>query len=1035
MLVNTKKPSGLSITRKNFTFVCSWKIGDSNYGVGQEFKYRYYHGTSASKAALTGWININISSTQTTRNVSFSNSNYYPNNSQLFYWIEFQVRGKRSTEYKGATIYQYKWSEWTTYRYVINPPRVPSLTAALDSNLSNVCKFTWDCVVNDEGDAYPFVNCEWQSILVKNSDVTDGSKLSWKTTTLGWLTGTGSRNSSTTITEDSSLFSVADYSYTRWVRVRSRGPCGPSTSWRYAKHVYAIPQLPSFKERQMIGSLLWVKAVWAIGQPASHPIDEVSIDYAIDVPKAGLAIPDSPSWHTVNTQRDTGSNDAIVFLIQDYNRLPLDNLIWLRINVKHDRIIRSTTAVVYKDKVVYTTGLTAPSDLSIQNVNTETHRIDVEVKNNSSVPDSKVAIIFAETGQEDLVLGWTNPGQTSITIQCPDWGTNSYTIKAFAFQGSATSKTVRGVTAYTISANMKSSTISSGGDVPMPPTDISLAKSDRDGEVVVTWSWSWSAGTNGMEISWSQNPNAWESTDQPSTFIVSDINAPRWRIADLDSTDTWYFRLRQTRENGDTVSYGPYSDPVSIDLFSDTEEYESPILQLSNSVIHAEQEFKATWTYDSPNNLPQEYAEIRELTYEDDEPVYSEWFCHTEVEQHLIITAPDSWVTGSVHLLCARVRCENSEMTEWSNPVSIAIADPVTCEISDTSLEEVTIETSDDPRTVLSLTEMPLVITVNGASESGTTMVNIERVEDYHIDRPDESVFHGYAGETVYSYSQNGSSEITIDSGSLIGYLDDGAVYKLVATVIDPLGQIATDEIQFEVHWSHQALMPEATVEILEEYGVAKLTPIAPTGTEQTDVCDIYRLSVDKPELVYANAEFGTAYIDPYPVIGEFGGYRFVFKTANNDYITEDNVIAWLDETTSYNTLDNIIDFGGDRVNLRYNVDLSNAWSKDFNETHYLGGSVQGDWNPSVSRTASVSGVAILATDHETIESIRRLAVYSGVCHIRTRDGSSFDANIDVTESRGYEPTDLFTNFVLSVTRVDSDAPAGIPYDQWSETI
>lgn len=1049
--INTKAPSGLSITRKGFTYICSWKIADSNYGDGQQLEYRYRTGSSPSKN-WSRWISggpVGATATSRTISLDLEASRFYPNTNKLLYEVQFRVKGKRSRENvtKGSTTYQqfYNWSGWSVKGYMIYAPRQStSLTAELDDELYNVCKFTWNCnTVQDEGDNNPFVHCQWQSMLVKNCTQTDGSKLSWKTSALGWQTGTGSRNTSKTITEDSSLFSASDYSYTRWFRVRTRGPGGNSwnqggagnSHWRYAKHVYAVPQLPSWKEREMVGSLLWIKAVWAVGQPASHPIDKTVIEYTIGVPKAGLAIPDNPNWTEVGTLRDTGGNDSLLFLIQEYTRLPLDNLIWIRCNVVHDRITRGSTIVVWKNKVVYTTGLTPPSNLRIDNVNTDSHRLEVHVENNSAVPDSKVAIIFAETGQTELVVGWLNPGQTDVTVICPDWGSNSYTVKAYAFQGSATSKTVRGITAYTIAANMKSTMITAGGNVPMPPTGITLEKSEKEGEVIVTWSWSWSAGTLGMEISWSQNPNAWESTDQPSTFMVADSNPSRWRITGLDTSGTWYFRLRQTRENGDSVSYGPYSDIYSIDLLTEVVEETVPVLQLSNTVVSADSEFTAFWSYESPNDEPQEYAEIRELTYENDEPVYGDLVAHAETEQHVEIAPPASWGTGTSHLLCVRVRCENSEITGWSSPIAITIADPVTCAISSTSLETITIDTEDEPRDVLSLTSMPMTVTVNGASESDTTMLTIERAADYHINRPDESEFQGYAGETVYTFSQNGSSEITINPGDLIGYLDDGAAYTLTATVIDTLGQTATQELDFEVHWAHQALMPQAVVEILEDYGVAKLTPTAPSGALATDVCDIYRLSVDKPELVYADAVFGTAYVDPYPAIGESGGYRFVFKTANNDYITEDNVIAWLDVSSDFNSIDHIIDFGGSRVNLRYNVDLSNAWAKDFNETHYLGGSVQGDWNPAVSRTSTVNGVAVIATDQETIESMRRLAVYAGICHIRTRDGSSFDANIEVSESRGYEPSDLTANFSLSVTRVDPETQAGITYDEWLNSI
>ena len=218
-----------------------------------------------------------------------------------------------------------------------------------------------------------------------------------------------------------------------------------------------------------------------------------------------------------------------------------------------------------------------------------------------------------------------------------------------------------------------------------------------------------------------------------------------------------------------------------------------------------------------------------------------------------------------------------------------------------------------------------------------------------------------------------------------------------------------------------------------QEATIATITlPTAPTGWKTGDTCDIYRLSIDRPELVVKGGEFGSTYVDPYPTIGEFGGYRFVYMTANGDYNTPEDRLAMVDIMAPLDTITNIIDFGGNQALITYNVDLSSSWKKDFKETLYLGGSVQGDWNPAVSRTGSVNGVLIKATDQDLIEAMRRLAVYPGVCHVRTVDGSSYSADVQVSESRGHEPSDLVATFSLSITRVDPEMPDGIPVSEYN---
>lgn len=333
--------------------------------------------------------------------------------------------------------------------------------------------------------------------------------------------------------------------------------------------------------------------------------------------------------------------------------------------------------------------------------------------------------------------------------------------------------------------------------------------------------------------------------------------------------------------------------------------------------------------------------------------------------------------------------------------------------------------------TIQALTALPLTLTVTGAGEGGTTTIAIERAEAYHVTRPDETDLHGYEGETVALITQTGEAQITVGLDDLIGRLDDGAHYRLVASISDGLGQSASETIDFWIGWEHQAIIPDGEAVLDTEHIAMMLTPIAPDGAVTGDVCDIYRLSVDKPQLIYEGAEWGETYVDPYPTIGEYGGYRFVFRSKEGDYITDSGELAWIDADTDIDYPYNIIDFGTGRVELEYNVDVSNSWKKDFKETKYLGGSVQGDWNPAVSRSSSVGAVGITTEDQETIEAMRRLAVYPGICHVRTKEGSSYPADVQVSESYAVSEGHKLAKFSLKITRVDAEGLDGMTLVEW----
>ena len=212
---------------------------------------------------------------------------------------------------------------------------------------------------------------------------------------------------------------------------------------------------------------------------------------------------------------------------------------------------------------------------------------------------------------------------------------------------------------------------------------------------------------------------------------------------------------------------------------------------------------------------------------------------------------------------------------------------------------------------------------------------------------------------------------------------------------------------------------------------MAKITATAPSGVQTGDVIDIYRLSADKPELIIEGGAYGTTYVDPYPTLGENGGHRIVARTKNGDYITSDNKPAWIDVPTNVDEYSIIIDFDGRKVLLPYDIGLSNKWTKDFRVTNYLGGSQQGDWNAVVGRTGTFTTNLISDFDADTIEDMRALARHNGICHVRTPDGSSFAADIQVSENKTYSNWDI-VGFTLTVTRIDPETLDGVTLGEWT---
>lgn len=1025
----TKQPTGMSYSRNGSFHSVSWKIGDENYRQGQQWGYK--------RPGMKAYHFEDIGIETTAKGVLISINDIYPRTNQTMKWLKFAVRGNRGVYYVEEKGKQVKkdpgWSKYTIYTVNFNKPYAPRVTAKLDDTLNNVTTFSWTTETSDTN-TFLFTDVQYQSMLVKDCSVTDGRKLTWKTSGIStqsdWRSGDGyAANSSVSITEDTTV--LARGSYTRWIRVRSRGAAGCS-DWRYARHVYANPKqarISSVSANTTSANGFSCKVVWKAGQSVSYPIDRVDVQYAFAVPEANMAIPNGAAWTDAVTFRDTSNTDVAVFSID--SALSIDQCLYVRVNTTHDRNVTYGVA-----KLAAVGRLAAPSDLNVV-TNQQTYTATVSATNNSAVPGARLMVLYKHKNRKTGVysnpikIGIIPTGETSVTVQAPNWSADSaVAFGVYAMIGTYTEKTrADGVKLYTTTEKMNSTQLFSGGTVPTAPSSVKLSETDIPGTVKVDWNWSWAAADS-AEISWSDHPDAWESTDQPQTYSVDRLYESAWNISGLATGKVWYVRVRLVNTTGDENTYGPWSEVKAIDLSSPPEK---PNIALSAGVIRETGRVTATWDYISTDGTSQTLAEICEVV----NGTYSSVLAKTKTAYSIVLRAANlGWSAGETHMLCVRVSSSSGKKSEWSDPQPVIIAPPVTCTIDSASSLPITQITQDgNTRNVRVLSEMPLSVTVTGASEGGTTTVAIERRFEYEMDRPDESVYNGFQGETIALYTQTGEDPISIGVDDLIGYLDDGASYTLVCTVSDTYGQSKTARQNFEVHWAHQAIMPVATAEVIEDMYAVKIIPTKPTGWVSGDTVDIYRLSQDKPELIYPNASMGVAYVDPYPALGSSGGHRIVYKTKEGDYITADNRMAWIDlKEEQGDILDNatnIIDFAGNRILLKYGVDLQNVWKKDFEETHYLGGSVQGDWNPSVERSASVSVATIMVEEQDTIDRLRRLAVYPGICHVRTFDGSSFSANIDVTENRNAKKYNQVTTFTLSVKRIEPEDYDGELYSDW----
>ena len=1024
----TKKPTGLKITRKNNSFILSWKIGDKDYGDGQRLRYLL---DRASKK--DDWSNpYKLGAKVTSKAIAIALSDFYPNSGKpKLNQVSMKVMGKRKTYTEHRRKVTPGWSGWSSKTFTLAVPNVPDIEAELDSTLTNKTKFSWEVKTSDS-DSRLFTNVLVEAILVKDCNTIDGSKIKWDSTDDTYQSYVKEASDYIEITEDTEV--IESGSYTRFVRICSRGPKGDS-KYAYAYHNYSTPKRaeiagdPEAKGNDAGG--IDVKVVWDAASDNANPIEQTTAQYAKTVPAAGMTCPSGASWSDAKISADTSGSDAASFVVDD--SLGDDECLFVRINTKHDG---NTTPGV--PKLALIGKLRDPSDLSVS-TDDNTFRAEVTATNNSTVVDSFLAVYYRNSSGDTIVVGIMPHGQSTLTVQCPDWSEEdaiAFGVKAIVGSYAAVARS-DGATGYDIVPQMQSADIIwQGGDVPKAPTNVTATAADKQGTALVKWDWPWSRA-DGAELSWSDHEDAWESTDEPEKYEIPYLRASQWRISGLETGKTWYLRVRLFYKSGDNTIYGPYSEIISLDL---AEAPSIPVLSLSSGVITPEGSVNAYWAYSAEDGTLQSYAEICEAVISGGSIIYGDPIAHTETEQHMMLKAKElGWSSGETHYLCVRVMSSGGKFSDaWSNMVPVRVAEELSCSITSTgsNLIEETVVEDGVSITRMAIKDLPLEITVEGADEGCETEIVIERAEDYRMMRPDEKESDGFKGETVVLKTRpRGEGVITIEAGDVAGALDDGAQYNLIATIRDEFGRSAEARIDdITVSWSHQALIPDGRVQVDTANRIAMITPKAPAGALPTDYCEIYRLSLGYPELIVKAAEFGKTYVDPYPAIGEMGGHRIVLKTKNGDYITPDQRPAWKDFfDEEYDNLDipvNVIEFNGQRVEFEYDVKLSSDSEKDFVEEVYLDGSIQGYWGPAVKKNDNID-TTVIANDADTIKAFERLSGYAGPAHIRAKDGSSYWANIEVSKDMDESDGHKTVKYKFKAQRIESEEYDGVLLEDW----
>lgn len=1080
----TGAPTGVTIKRNGNLYTFSWKCGNRK---GYRFQRAFFQVHYGGKwHTVKEWKKFNGD----VRKLSWSlnPNNYYPNPGKpIISNIRFKIYGwgrsytiKRKAKKKGKT-------SSTTYTYTgrassgsakvlkLLPPPTPKLTVTASGELHNNTEVTWTNE-NIKGDNNrPYFETRYQSKWAING--ADG--IDWN----GAEESKVIKESSKTYTEPTA--GLSNPSYARWFRMKTCGMAGDS-SWISGKHVYVKPPIPSIGDVNLtsLDAAMRVTVNWSVAASSNYPVDSSWAEWAMVTPGAALTCPQDATFE----QAQSYAEAKTPYEFDTARLLGDDEALFVRMAVKHDENISYS-----KTKFIEGGKLKAPT---LSNVETSVSggilNATLTVTHESEVADSGVDIIYrSNLDMTARVVGHISKSDTtgSVSIRLRSGETDydfgiiatreGFNQSAEVWHGGNVPQAPTGVTAKYENDGITVSWVwgewedadgaqLSWADRPdawestdEPQThDIShihasrwritgLEKGKRwyvrvrlkSGENYGSWS-------DMVAVNLSETPIIPDLTLSASAVTAHDSFVASWGYVSQDGTGQKSGQICEAVIDGNNISY----------------------------ITNKKGEILTLASTESAQSIP--------MSIEGINAIYEANGLNDK-----------KWLPGSTHYLASRVESLSGLKSDgWSSPKAINIVTPIEVRLKSTLLDtfpyndifkgdgetaefnltyngnnhSVTVDginaagttisesvltfaspPADGARIVveytargtMSLRSLPMRVTVRSNAENENVTLILRRAENYFLKRPDERISGGFNGETAYMSRLDGKNpgegavfEITQDQ--LISPLDDGAKYEIVATVTDGFGQKSTATQSFIIVWDHQPNPPTCEVLFDSMKHTAQITPTAPAGAAVTDRCDIYRLSVDKPELIIENGEFGTTYIDPYPAFGETSGYRVVTKTAYGDYIAPGNNPAWIDTNENanaeyINSDRMVIDFANDQIELKYNIGFENNWNKDFERTQYLGGSIIGEWNNGIIRDMDASAEAVIddKLDAATTIKLRRLADYLGVCHIRTSDGSSFACNISVSEGRSFDSDAVAIK--LKAEKVDVERLDGLTLEEW----
>lgn len=562
--------------------------------------------------------------------------------------------------------------------------------------------------------------------------------------------------------------------------------------------------------------------------------------------------------------------------------------------------------------------------------------------------------------------------------------------------------------------------------------------------VLLGWNADGQDDSTGTELTWSDDENAWRSTKNPDSyeFTWSDDpvthegityhNSATVHISDLDEGTSYYIRARRYLED-DVTTYSPYSNIAT--CF--TSERPEAMVASCGRYVPTGASLPVYWTF-SGNGLQtawQIVATNGTIIANGEGSIGA-----TQITaERLAAFATNNSITFTVQASTGSgfVVSEEHTVTIVDNPtISLNVTSPLT------------VQPMEFDVTASTLCDLIVIVSSTGANGQFPDGVRRQTAGD---------TIHSAVYAPIWTEA-NDVLTATVELPSGLDFWE-GCRYEIEVTAIDRSTELRSEPVTvpFEIAWAHQApsvypvvtyaLSADTEADIEKNYyeydsetqtynvvmeveetdnpvsegwyemtetPCVTLTPIdttddagahrqavqinltPPTGSAQTDMYDIYRLTGDGAYLI------GEGFPLTYTAVDEFAPfgteltlhYRVAIRTADGDFEFAD--IEYLAEGTNMR-----FDWAEGSLELPYNLSIADKYKKDVDVRDHMNGSTDAYWNQNIRRSASLNSDMIYLDQQDEITLARHLARYTGPVFVRTPDGSAYEADVQVSDLSG----------------------------------